>query len=132
MAENLNVVRLGPDFKIEPGIIFQLFFGSITASHVGLNRGTICAVKIDFSGDFNSNKKSYKKIPEGSGYLYFFRSCEGTGTFHYDSLSWIKEPEEGSMPVLLIGEKPRPIGTVSLYKHFHGPMKKGGNRRVQL
>jgi hypothetical protein len=130
MQENLKVFRLGPNFKIESGVIFQLFLGSIRASHIGLNGGIIFAAAVDYPDDIKSNKKSYKKIPEGSRYLYFFRSCEGTGTFHYDSLSWIKEPEEGSMPVLLIGEKPRPVGTVSLYKHFHGSMKKGGNRRV--
>jgi hypothetical protein len=127
MQENLVVVRLGPDLKIEPGIIFQLFLGSVTASHIGLNGGTVFAAKIE-TLNTESKRHAYVEVPSGARYLIFPEYSKKKRGHCYEDPVWMEELDGGVMPILLIREKPRSVGV----RRSHDRMKKGGNRRIQL
>lgn len=114
MQENLKVFRLGPNFRIEQEKIYQLFFVPIgkpiiEASHIGLNRGTIFAATAGPLADFRSSRNSYKKIPTGFKYVYFFGHCDKKAGFNYDNLVWVEELKKGDSRIFLVRGKAIPI-----------------------
>lgn len=107
--KGLRVDKLGNNFKIKNGVFYQLFLESgefiFEASHIGLRRGTISGAKTNLGGDFKSNEKAYREVPEGIKYVQFISFRKNKAGFRYQGLMWTEKVPDGESVILLIREK---------------------------